>query len=79
MNHYDADLSTDYMGLRLRSPLVASASPLTADLPSLLLLQEAGAGAVVLPSLFAEQIEAETRRHDALSMAGADSSPEART
>ena len=71
------DLRTNYMGLPLRSPLVASASPLTSDLPSLLALQEAGAGAVVLPSLFAEQIEADTRRHVALSMAGANSSPEA--
>jgi dihydroorotate dehydrogenase (fumarate) len=67
------------MGLELPSPLVASASPLTADLASLLLLQDAGAGAVVLPSLFTEQIEDETRRHIALSMAGADSSPEARS
>lgn len=71
------DLSTDYMGLKLRSPLVASASPLTAELPKLLALQDAGAGAVVLPSLFAEQIEAETRRNEALSNAGAASSPEA--
>jgi dihydroorotate dehydrogenase (fumarate) len=65
--------------LKLRSPLVASASPLTAELPKLLALQDAGAGAVVLPSLFAEQIEADTRRHDALSSAGAHSSPEARS
>ena len=71
------NLTSWYMGMHLCSPLVASASPLTADLPSLLQLQAAGAGAVVLPSLFAEQIEAETRRHDALSLAGADSSPEA--
>ncbi|MDQ2823084.1 MAG: dihydroorotate dehydrogenase-like protein [Pseudomonadota bacterium] len=73
------DLRTNYMGLQLPSPLIASASPLTGDLASLLTLQEAGAGAVVLPSLFAEQIDAETRRHTALSMAGADSSPEARS
>jgi dihydroorotate dehydrogenase (fumarate) len=73
------DMKTNYMGLELPSPLVASASPLTADLASLVLLQDAGAGAVVLPSLFAEQIEAETRRQVALSMAGADSSPEARS
>jgi dihydroorotate dehydrogenase (fumarate) len=76
---FEMDLTTNYMGLELPSPLVASASPLTADLASLVLLQDAGAGAVVLPSLFAEQIEAETRRHIALSMAGADSSPEARS
>jgi dihydroorotate dehydrogenase (fumarate) len=75
---FDMDLNTQYMGLQLRSPLVASASPLTGSMPELLALQDAGAGAVVLPSLFAEQIEAETRRHDALSIAGAASSPEAR-
>jgi dihydroorotate dehydrogenase (fumarate) len=74
---FEMDLTTNYMGLQLPSPLVASASPLTADLASLSTLQEAGAGAVVLPSLFAEQIEAETQRHIALSMAGVDSSPEA--
>ena len=51
------NLKTDYMGMQLQSPLIASASPMTADLPSLLLLQEAGAGAVVLPSLFAEEID----------------------
>jgi dihydroorotate dehydrogenase (fumarate) len=67
------------MGMQLPSPLVASASPLTADVAALLRLQDAGAGAVVLPSLFAEQIEAETRRHHALAMAGANSSPEAQS
>ena len=71
------DLTTHYMGLTLPAPLVASASPLTADLPSLVALQAAGAGAVVLPSLFAEQLAAESRRHAALSLAGAGSSPEA--
>lgn len=73
------NLNTEYMGLQLRSPLVASASPLTSELPKLLALQDAGAGAVVLPSLFAEQIEAETHRNEALSNAGASSSPEARS
>jgi dihydroorotate dehydrogenase (fumarate) len=73
------NLTTDYMGLTLRSPLIASASPLTSELPKLLALQDGGAGAVVLPSLFAEQIEADTRRMDALSGAGANSSPEARS
>jgi dihydroorotate dehydrogenase (fumarate) len=50
------DLTTRYLGLRLRSPLVASASPMTGHLNSLRRLEEAGAGAVVLPSLFEEQI-----------------------
>jgi dihydroorotate dehydrogenase (fumarate) len=50
------DLQTRYLGLNLRSPLIASASPLTGDLASARLLEEAGAGAIVLPSLFEEEI-----------------------
>jgi dihydroorotate dehydrogenase (fumarate) len=53
------DLRTRYLGLELRNPLVASSSPLCADLDTLKRLEEAGAGAVVLPSLFEEQIERE--------------------
>jgi dihydroorotate dehydrogenase (fumarate) len=53
------DLSTEYLGLRLRSPLVASASPLTAEPDAAAELEVAGAGAIVLPSLFAEEIESE--------------------
>lgn len=53
------DLATTYLGLRLRSPIVASASPLTGDLDSLRELETAGIGAAVLPSLFEEQIEHE--------------------
>jgi dihydroorotate dehydrogenase (fumarate) len=53
------DLSTTYLGMRLRSPVLASASPLTGDLESLGALDAAGVGAVVLPSLFEEQIEHE--------------------
>ncbi|MGL6279776.1 MAG: dihydroorotate dehydrogenase-like protein, partial [Gaiella sp.] len=51
------DLSTVYLGLELRNPVVASASPLTGELDTLRALESAGAGAVVLPSLFEEQIE----------------------
>ena len=51
------ELSTRYLGLDLKSPLVASAGPLTRELESLICLEQAGAAAVVLPSLFAEQIE----------------------
>lgn len=50
------DLRTTYLGLDLPSPLVASASPLTGDLASLRALADAGAGAVVLPSLFEEEL-----------------------
>jgi dihydroorotate dehydrogenase (fumarate) len=50
------DLTTPYLGLELRCPLVASASPITGDLSALRALDAAGVGAVVLPSLFEEQI-----------------------
>lgn len=71
------DLTTTYLGLRLRSPLVASASPLTGRLASLLALEAAGAAAVVLPSLFEEEVEEESMGlHERLE-AGADSFPEA--
>jgi dihydroorotate dehydrogenase (fumarate) len=53
------DLSSSYLGLQLRGPIVASASPLTGNLDSLRALEEAGVAAVVLPSLFEEQIEHE--------------------
>jgi dihydroorotate dehydrogenase (fumarate) len=48
-------LATTYLGMRLRSPLIASASPLTGYLHGLRALEEAGAAAVVLPSLFEEE------------------------
>ncbi len=51
------DLSTLYLGMKLDSPLVASACPLTADIVSLQILEQAGVSAAVLPSLFEEQIE----------------------
>ncbi|MBM3999997.1 MAG: hypothetical protein FJ297_10750 [Planctomycetes bacterium] len=51
------DLSTTYLGLRLRNPIVVAACPLTADVDSLRSLESAGARAAVLPSLFEEQIE----------------------
>src|SRR5436309_746592 len=51
-----SDLSTTYLGLRLSGPLVASAGPITGDFNGLLRLEQAGASAVVLPSLFEEQI-----------------------
>ena len=51
-----ADLRTRYLGLELQSPLVASSSPLTGSLDGLRRLEAAGAGAVVLPSLFEEEL-----------------------
>jgi dihydroorotate dehydrogenase (fumarate) len=60
-----ADLRTRYLGLDLRSPLVASPSPLTGTLDGLRRLEAAGAGAVVLPSLFEEELAAEGPGPDA--------------
>ena len=71
------DLSTTYLGLPLRSPLVASSGPLTARVDSLRALEQAGIAAVVLPSLFEEQVEYEDLEADRLSDLGADSNPEA--
>jgi dihydroorotate dehydrogenase (fumarate) len=53
------DLSTRYLGLDLRSPIVASAAPQNGDPVTARLLERAGAGAIVLPSLFEEEILAE--------------------
>lgn len=51
------DLSTKYLGMQLKNPLVVSSSPLTADLGTLRHIEDAGAAAVILPSLFEEQVE----------------------
>jgi len=61
-----ADLRSRYLGMELRTPLVASSSPLTGTLDGLRRLEDAGAAAVVLPSLFEEQLE-----HEALALHGA--------
>ena len=68
-----ADLRTRYLGLDLPSPLVASASPLTGTLDGLRRLEAAGAAAVVLPSLFEEQLTLEADQVRRLREAGADS------
>jgi dihydroorotate dehydrogenase (fumarate) len=72
-------LATTYLGLHLANPLVASASPLNAKLDNLRHLEDAGAGAIVLPSLFQEQVEREEASNEAKQLAYADSSPEAMT
>src|SRR6185436_13406355 len=57
------DLSTSYMGLRLRHPFMAGASPISAHLDGVRRLEDAGSAAIVLHSLFEEQItEAHTGR-----------------
>jgi len=58
------DLSTRYLGLALSSPLVASASPLCEELANIRQMEDAGASAVVLPSLFEEQITLESHHLD---------------
>lgn len=67
------DLSTYYLGRKLTSPLVASSSPLCRDLANLKKMEEAGAGAVVLHSLFEEQILLESQSLDKFLNAGSDS------
>ncbi|HJS18018.1 MAG TPA: dihydroorotate dehydrogenase-like protein [Anaerolineales bacterium] len=71
------DLSTTYLGLRLRNPLVASASPLSRKLDRARKLEEAGIAAIVMYSLFEEQIIHESLELDHYLSRGTDSYPEA--
>ncbi|MFT3690819.1 dihydroorotate dehydrogenase-like protein [Paenirhodobacter sp.] len=73
------DLSTQYAGLTLRNPIVASPSPENAHLPWLKRLDAAGIGAVVLPSLFQEQMEAQDRAAAAVLAQTQDNNPEAQS
>lgn len=73
------DLATTYMGLLLRAPLVASASPLNRDPEHLRRLERAGIGAIVLPSLFEEQVLAEQRWAERVAAVGSEASPEVRS
>ena len=57
------DLGTTYMGLELKNPVVPSASPLSREIASIKKMEDAGAPAVVLHSLFEEQI-----RHEAAQL-----------
>src|ERR1700730_16091878 len=67
------DLSTTYLGLQLASPLVPSASPLSRSLDTIRRMEDAGAAAVVLHSLFEEQITFESRVLDRYLTVGAES------
>lgn len=58
------DLSTQYLGLTLKNPLVPSSSPLTADADDVKRLEDAGAAAIVLPSLFEESVHYEQKLLD---------------
>ena len=73
------DLSTTYLGLKLKNPLVASASPLTRKLESAKKLEEAGISAVVMYSLFEEQIIHESLELDHYLSRGTESFAEALT
>ena len=67
------DLTTKYLGLTLRSPLVASASPIARTVQGVEHLADAGVGAIVLPSLFEEQVRREAERDARLAEAGTES------
>jgi dihydroorotate dehydrogenase (fumarate) len=71
------DLSTRYLGLALKNPLIASSSPLNLDIGNVRRLEDNGAAAIVLPSIFEEQIEQEAAETERLTAAGADSFAEA--
>lgn len=73
------DLTTRYLGLTLQNPLVAGAGPLTGVLDDIRRLEDLGAGAVVLPSIFEEQIEQERQLVEDMGAIGMDSYPEALT
>jgi dihydroorotate dehydrogenase (fumarate) len=60
------DLTTRYLGLALSNPLVPGASPLVEKMDAVLRLEDAGAPAIVMRSLFEEEIERETRAHHAM-------------
>lgn len=73
------DLQTRYLGLTLKNPVVAGAGPLTGALDGIRRLEDFGAGAVVMPSIFEEQIDQEEELIDRLSTTGAESSAESLT
>ena len=70
------DLTTTYMGMKLAHPVVASASPLSKDLDGVKRLEDGGAAAIVMFSLFEEQIRAEQEALEALSAMGSESTAE---
>ncbi len=74
-----ADLSTQYLGLQLPTPLVLASSALSNRVDNLEIAEGHGAGAVVLRSLFEEQLEAQNTALEEELARGADASPEART
>ena len=73
------DLSTKYLGMQLRTPLVASASPLSQEIGGIRSLEDAGCSAVVLYSLFEEQLRQEALELERDLNAGTESFAESIT
>ena len=73
------DLSTTYHGINLKNPLVVSASPLAEELRNLRRMEDSGAAAIVLPSLFEEQINIESSELDQFLQQGTESFAESLT
>ncbi|MGB0036182.1 MAG: dihydroorotate dehydrogenase-like protein [Candidatus Acidiferrales bacterium] len=70
------DITTTYLGLSLKSPIIASASPLGESVANIRQLEDCGVAAVVLPSLFEEQLDLESLAIDSDLSRGAESFPE---
>lgn len=70
------NLSTYYLGLKLKGPVVVSSTPLAESLDNVRRMEDAGASAIVLTSLFEEQLELESRALDEDLSRGTDSFPE---
>lgn len=60
------DISTNYMGLKLKSPIVVSACTLSEEISNIIQMEDAGAGAVVLFSLFEEQLKKEAAQYESI-------------
>lgn len=71
------DLSTTYMGIPLKTPIVVAASTLSHRVERVKMAEDVGAGALVISSLFEEQIQLEQQRFEERLAVGADSFPEA--
>ena len=67
------DLTTTYMGMKLKHPIIASSSPLSGSVASIKRLEDAGAAAVVMFSLFEEQLKHESAALEHLMTAGTES------
>jgi dihydroorotate dehydrogenase (fumarate) len=62
------DLTTSYLGIRLKNPIVASSSPMWESVSNIRTLKDSGVSAVVLPSFFEEQLQMEGQYLDQTSL-----------